>query len=50
MNSTRLRVAGITLAVAALAGCATVQNPTKEDPIEGFNRTVFTFNDTLLPW
>ncbi|MEX3972998.1 VacJ family lipoprotein [Paraburkholderia caribensis] len=47
MNTTRLRVAGITLAVAALAGCATVQNPTKEDPIEGFNRTVFTFNDTL---
>lgn len=47
MMTTRLRVAGITLAVAALAGCATVQNPTKEDPIEGFNRTVFTFNDTV---
>ena len=47
MMTTRLRVAGITLAVAALAGCATVQNPTKEDPLEGFNRTVFSFNDTV---
>ncbi|MEM5344461.1 VacJ family lipoprotein [Paraburkholderia azotifigens] len=47
MKTTRLRVAGIALAVATLAGCATVQNPTKEDPFEGFNRTVYTFNDTV---
>jgi phospholipid-binding lipoprotein MlaA len=47
MITTRLRVAGIALAVATLAGCATVQNPTKEDPFEGFNRTVYTFNDTV---
>ncbi|MBN3755108.1 VacJ family lipoprotein [Paraburkholderia sp. Tr-20389] len=47
MMTTRLRVAGIALAVATFAGCATVQNPTKEDPIEGFNRTIFTFNDTV---
>ncbi|CAG9200034.1 VacJ family lipoprotein [Paraburkholderia sabiae] len=47
MKTTRIRVAGIALAVATLAGCATVQNPTKEDPFEGFNRTVYTFNDTV---
>ena len=47
MKTTRLRVAGLALAVAMLAGCATVQNPTKEDPLEGFNRTIFTFNDTV---
>ena len=31
----------------ALAGCATVTNPNPADPIEGFNRSVYTFNDTL---
>lgn len=31
----------------ALAGCATVTNPNPADPIEGFNRTMFTFNDKL---
>ncbi|PQV45369.1 VacJ family lipoprotein [Paraburkholderia sp. BL21I4N1] len=37
------------LAVAAmlLAGCTTVQTPTKGDPLEGFNRTIFTVNDKL---
>src|SRR5246127_1509823 len=47
MKTTRLRVAGLALAASMLAGCATVQNPTKEDPLEGFNRTVFKFNDTV---
>ncbi|MBP0594636.1 VacJ family lipoprotein [Paraburkholderia sp. LEh10] len=47
MKTTRLRVAALALAAATLAGCATVQNPTKEDPLEGFNRTIFTFNDTV---
>jgi phospholipid-binding lipoprotein MlaA len=42
-----LRAATLALAVAALAGCSTVQTPSKEDPIEGFNRTVFTFNDKV---
>jgi phospholipid-binding lipoprotein MlaA len=39
----------ITLGVAALAlgGCSTVQTPSKEDPWEGFNRTVYTFNDKV---
>jgi len=37
--------------VAVLAGgmllsaCSTVQTPIKQDPLEGFNRTVFTIND-----
>ncbi|MDR3398678.1 MAG: VacJ family lipoprotein [Pandoraea sp.] len=31
----------------ALAGCATVTNPNPADPIEGFNRSMYTFNDTL---
>ncbi|WGS49570.1 VacJ family lipoprotein [Paraburkholderia sp. D15] len=37
------------LAVAAmlLAGCTTVQTPTKGDPLEGLNRTIFTVNDKL---
>jgi len=47
MKTTRFRVAGLALAASMLAGCATVQNPTKEDPLEGFNRTIFTFNDTV---
>ena len=37
------RIAALVLAVT-LAGCATSNNP--NDPIEGFNRAVFSFNDT----
>uniref|UniRef100_UPI001A8D8C85 MlaA family lipoprotein n=1 Tax=Trinickia mobilis TaxID=2816356 RepID=UPI001A8D8C85 len=47
MQPTCVRNAALTFAVAALAGCATVQTPTKGDPLEGFNRSVFKFNDTL---
>jgi len=38
-----LGLAGLGLA----AGCATVHNPTPQDPWEGFNRTVYTFNDAV---
>jgi phospholipid-binding lipoprotein MlaA len=31
--------------VAGLAGCATTNNP--NDPLEGFNRAMFSFNDTV---
>jgi len=31
--------------VVALSGCATATNP--NDPLEGFNRAMFSFNDTL---
>ncbi|CAH2782999.1 MAG: Outer-membrane-phospholipid-binding lipoprotein MlaA [uncultured Paraburkholderia sp.] len=34
-------------AVAVSAGCTTVQTPTKGDPLEGLNRTIFTVNDRL---
>ncbi|CAB3689375.1 MlaA family lipoprotein [Paraburkholderia rhynchosiae] len=41
------RVARVAVAVAALAGCTTVQTPTEGDPLEGLNRTIFTVNDKL---
>jgi phospholipid-binding lipoprotein MlaA len=47
MPTQPLRNATLVLAMAALTGCATVQTPTKEDPLEGFNRTMFTFNDKV---
>ncbi|WP_413184591.1 VacJ family lipoprotein [Paraburkholderia sacchari] len=31
----------------ALTACSTVQTPSKDDPWEGFNRSVYTFNDTV---
>jgi phospholipid-binding lipoprotein MlaA len=33
--------------VAMLAGCATVTTPTKGDPFESYNRTMFTINDKI---
>ncbi len=30
-----------------LQGCATVTNPDKRDPLESFNRSMFSFNDTV---
>ncbi|MEZ0605912.1 VacJ family lipoprotein [Paraburkholderia sp. IW21] len=42
-----VQIATFALAAAALAACTTVQTPTKGDPIEGFNRTIFTVNDKL---
>ena len=44
MQSRRL-VAIVALAGLGLSGCATTNNP--RDPIEGFNRGVFAFNDTV---
>lgn len=40
------RLAGLALSVA-LAACSTVRTPSPSDPLEGVNRTIFTFNDTL---
>ncbi|MFL9926565.1 VacJ family lipoprotein [Herbaspirillum lusitanum] len=39
------RLGAFTLAAAALTGCATNNNP--NDPLEGFNRAMFSFNDTV---
>ncbi|MGU7774033.1 MlaA family lipoprotein [Burkholderia sp. MR1-5-21] len=48
MQTIRIRHAALAVAaVTALSGCATVQTPTKGDPLEGFNRTMFKFNDTV---
>lgn len=48
MQTMRIRHAALAVAaVAALSGCATVQTPTKGDPLEGFNRSMYKFNDTL---
>jgi phospholipid-binding lipoprotein MlaA len=33
--------------IAALSGCASVSSPDPRDPFEGFNRTMFQFNDRL---
>lgn len=45
---TRFRTSAVLAAGAlTLAGCASVSNPTPTDPIEGFNRTMYSFNDTL---
>jgi len=43
----RARKMALALTLASLAGCATVQTPVKEDPFEGFNRTIFVFNDKV---
>jgi phospholipid-binding lipoprotein MlaA len=47
MRTTRAKHATLALAAAALTGCASVQTPTPGDPLEGLNRTVFKFNDTV---
>lgn len=33
--------------VAFLTGCTTVRSPSPSDPLEGFNRAIFGFNETL---
>jgi phospholipid-binding lipoprotein MlaA len=42
-----VQMATFVLATATLIGCSTVQTPTKGDPLEGLNRTIFTVNDKL---
>jgi phospholipid-binding lipoprotein MlaA len=47
MKTMRARTLTLALTAATLTGCAAVQTPAKEDPLEGFNRTIFTFNDKV---
>jgi phospholipid-binding lipoprotein MlaA len=47
MRVIRVRSAGIVAAAALVAGCATVTTPTKGDPLESYNRTMFTINDKI---
>jgi phospholipid-binding lipoprotein MlaA len=47
MQAMRVNSAAVIVAVAMLAGCATVTTPTKGDPFESYNRTMFTINDKI---
>ena len=47
MQAMRISSAAVMVAVAVLAGCATVTTPTKGDPFESYNRTMFTINDKI---
>jgi phospholipid-binding lipoprotein MlaA len=47
MQAMRVKNAAVVLAVVVLAGCATVTTPTKGDPFESFNRTMFNVNDKI---
>jgi phospholipid-binding lipoprotein MlaA len=47
MQAMRVNSAAVMVAVAVLAGCATVTTPTKGDPFESYNRTMFTINDKI---
>lgn len=42
-----LRLAAALGAAALATGCATVSNPTPDDPWERYNRSMFAFNDTV---
>ena len=44
---TRHLMAGLTLFVLLLSGCATGPNANPRDPLEPFNRGVYQFNDTV---
>lgn len=44
------RFTRFTLAIASaglIAGCASISNPTPEDPWESYNRSMYAFNDTV---
>ncbi len=45
--TTRMRAITIGVAALTLTACSTVQTPSKDDPWEGFNRTIYTFNDKV---
>lgn len=47
MQAMRVKSAGLVVVAGLLAGCATVQTPTKGDPFESYNRTMFTINDKV---
>ena len=47
MQAMRVKSAVIVVALTVLAGCATVKEPTKGDPFESYNRTMFNINDKI---
>ncbi len=44
-RSSRARLAAAAISAALLGGCATTGNP--DDPLEGYNRAMFSFNEQL---
>ncbi len=42
-----IRLAALLGAASLAAGCATVNNPNPDDPWESYNRSMYTFNDTV---
>jgi len=50
MSFSGFRVAALLFAALFLNGCATVARPNPDDPWEGFNRGVYSFNETLDDW
>ncbi|BAN24270.1 MlaA family lipoprotein [Caballeronia insecticola] len=47
MQAKAMRRAVMIACAVALTGCATVTTPTKGDPLESYNRTMFTINDKI---
>ncbi|HBP30692.1 MAG: MlaA family lipoprotein [Advenella sp.] len=47
MKQTQIRLVGLGSALVVLAGCASVKNPTPGDPLESYNRSMFSFNDAV---
>ena len=47
MNVRNLSRLGALALSVTLAACSTVRTPSASDPLEGINRSIFTFNDTL---
>ncbi|MFZ1907722.1 MAG: VacJ family lipoprotein [Burkholderiales bacterium] len=43
----RAQILLLALALAGASGCASVPNPDPSDPLEGFNRSVYRFNDAF---
>src|SRR3546814_3881706 len=42
-----VRLASLLGATALVTGCATVTHPNPDDPWESYNRSMYTFNDTV---
>lgn len=50
MSLLSARFATALLALLLLNGCASIARPNPDDPWEGFNRSVYSFNETLDAW
>ncbi len=46
-RTSRLQRVGATVAIVVLTGCATTGSGHPDDPLEGYNRAMFSFNETV---